>query len=101
MAFDPALAERIRAALAGVPTREVKMFGGLSFMIEDKLRISANAKGGLLIRVDPEDLPELLTRHGVSRAEMRGKPMSAGWLEVAPDVLTDDELRFWVGQIVG
>ena len=98
MAYDPELADRIRTALVGIDTREVKMFGGLSFMIEDKLRIGANNQGGLLVRVDPAGLPELLTRAGVQRAQMRGKPMSDGWLHIDPGVLTDDELRFWVAQ---
>ena len=101
MAFDPELADRIRKALSSVATREVKMFGGLSFVIDDKLRMSANNQGGLLVRVDPDDTSALLTRAGVHRAEMRGKPMSAGWLQVDPEVLTDDELQFWVTKVLG
>ena len=83
MAYDKALAERIRDALeqeTGVS--EVKMFGGLSFMVDGQLAVSANSHGNLMVRCEPDRVDELLTHKGAHWAEMRGKPMSKGWLEV-------------------
>lgn len=83
MAYDRALAERIRDALereTGVS--EVKMFGGLSFMVDGQLAVSANSRGNLMVRCEPDRVDELLRHKGAQWAEMRGKPMSKGWLEV-------------------
>lgn len=38
MAYNKDPAERIRVALAWFPTREVAMFGGLSFLVNEKSR---------------------------------------------------------------
>jgi hypothetical protein len=51
-------AERIRGMLAAQPsTREVSMFGGLSFMVNDKMIVNVRRGGDLLGRVDPADPP--------------------------------------------
>ncbi len=77
MAYDKALAERIRDALSGEDdVEEVKMFGGLSFMVNGKLAASANSHGNIMVRCDPDRVDELLTHKGASWPEMRGKPMS-------------------------
>lgn len=53
-AGSAALADRVRDALAGKPpVREVKMFGGLSFMVDERLAVSVGSKGDLLVRADP------------------------------------------------
>ncbi|GAA3184527.1 TfoX/Sxy family protein [Rhodococcus erythropolis] len=83
MAYDKALAERIRDALSGEDdVEEVKMFGGLSFMVNGKLAASANSHGNIMVRCDPDRVDELLTHKGASWPEMRGKPMSKGWIVV-------------------
>ncbi len=101
MAYNPELADRIRHMLAeaGVAgrTREQKMFGGLSFLVDDAIAVTANNHGDLMARCDPSEIDHLLTRPGASWAEMRGKPMTRGWLRIGPDgYTTDDELRFWI-----
>ena len=96
MAFDPILAERIREALAPTPVREVKMFGGISFLVDDKMVVSVRGQGGLLVRCDPGSVDQLVDRDGASRAEMRGKPMKEGWIHVKPEVLDDEALAFWL-----
>jgi hypothetical protein len=75
------LAARIRAALSGEPsTREVSMFGGLSFMVNDRMVVATLKHGCLLVRVDPGRSRELLARPGARPAEMgTGRPMGRGW----------------------
>jgi hypothetical protein len=96
MAYDEDLADRIREIVAtesGV--REQRMFGGLAFLINGHMAVSASRKGGLLLRVDPEQTEALLDPPHVGRFEMRGREMD-GWLRVDPVAVdSDDDLRRW------
>ena len=52
MPFDPDLAERLREQLAKVENvTEKRMFGGLAFLVNGRLAISASRHGGLMVRV--------------------------------------------------
>jgi len=98
MAYDRDLANRIRAALVDRSVREVSMFGGLSFMVNEKLAVGANTQGNLLVRVDPDRVDDLVAGTAAEFAEMNGRRMSKGWLVIDSDEVTDDEdLRFWIG----
>ena len=93
-------ADRIRALLSAEPsTREVSMFGGLSFMVNDKMIVNVRRGGDLLVRVDPGRSPVLVADHRARFAEMgAGRSMGAGWLDVAAELIsTDEQLRFWLG----
>jgi TfoX/Sxy family transcriptional regulator of competence genes len=98
MAYDEKLAQRIRDELAGRPgVTEMKMFGGLAFLISGNMAVAASGQGGLLVRVDPEESEALVASGKARRMEMRGREM-AGWLRVdADDVRTDGDLFQWVG----
>lgn len=96
MAFDAELAGRIRALLGDRATEEKKVFGGLAFMIGGNMAISASGNGGIIVRVDPAEGPELAATTPAELMEMRGKTM-AGWLRVAAaDVADDEALAPWV-----
>ncbi|MEZ5268807.1 MAG: TfoX/Sxy family protein [Microthrixaceae bacterium] len=93
------LAERIRRALPeGGCDREVKMFGGLAFMHDDRMIACISRDGGLLARIAPERDAELVRRPGARRAEMgEGRSMGTGWIAVDLHQLdSEEELRFWV-----
>jgi hypothetical protein len=82
MAYDEALAERIRACLEDEPdVTESTMFGGLAFLVNGHMAIAASHQGGALVRVDPADADELVDTTSAEVAVMRGRPM-AGWLRV-------------------
>ena len=102
MAYDEALAERIRALLAGEEgVTEKKMFGGLAFLIGGNMSVSASGQGGLLLRCEPAQTADLVQEPHASTAVMRGRPME-GWLRVDADgVQSDEELRKWVTRGVG
>ncbi len=92
MAYDEALAERIRALTAGERgVTEKKMFGGLAFLVGGNMAIAASGQGGLLVRVDPDESGELVRTTGAKVAVMRGRPM-AGWLRAD----AGDDLKDWV-----
>lgn len=98
MAYDVDLADRVRELVAteqGVD--EKRMFGGLSFLVNGNMSVAASGKGGLLVRVDPEDAPALVGEH-VQVAVMGGRDMR-GWLRVDASVLEDDGLLAeWVAR---
>ena len=102
MAYDEALAERIRALLAGEPNlTEKKMFGGLAFLIGGNMSVSASRQGGLLLRCDPAETADLVQAPHASTFVMRGRAME-GWLRVDADgVQGDQDLRTWVNRGVG
>jgi TfoX/Sxy family transcriptional regulator of competence genes len=96
MAYDEALAERIRSMLPDEPVVEKKMFGGLAFLVGGNMSVAASGQGGLMVRVDPDQTESLLTEPGVDLMQMGGRTMT-GWLRVDADVLGEDTtLRAWV-----
>jgi len=97
MAYDLALAERIRGMLHDeIGLREQRMFGGLAFLVDGNMAVSASSQGGLLLHIDPARAQDLVEEPHVRRAEMRGRIMD-GWLRIGAEALqTDDELRAWV-----
>jgi hypothetical protein len=94
MPYDEALADRIRV-LVGKERNlsEMKMFGGLAFLINGNMSVAASGQGGLLVRVDPDESDELVRTTNAEPMEMRGRSMP-GWLRVEPQ--GDDDLRAWV-----
>ena len=97
MAYDEALAERIRELLEAEPRlTEQKMFGGLAFLIGGNMAVAASGQGGVLVHVDPERSDKLLASTNARLMEMRGRRMQ-GWLRVDPeDVRTKRQLAKWV-----
>jgi hypothetical protein len=93
MAYDEALAARIRKLVAGEDgVAEQKMFGGLAFLVHGNMAVAASGQGGILVRVDPADSGRLVETTAAEEMVMRGRPI-AGWLRVEP---ADDELPQWV-----
>jgi len=102
MAYDEDLANRIRELVLSQPgVSEKRMFGGLAFLINGNMAVSASGQGGLLLRVDPDETDALLAKPYAQRFEMRGRSMS-GWLRVQPEGLrTKAQLQRWVTRGVG
>lgn len=99
MAYDEALAERVRELLVTHPDiSERKMFGGIAFMLSGNMAVGVS-KDELMVRIDPDDQEEALARLGVRPMEMAGRPMTKGWILVAPEAITEDsDLEEWVGR---
>ena len=97
MAYDEELADRVRAQVeqeSGLT--EKRMFGGLAFLINGHMAVSASGQGGLMVRIDPADTETLLREPNARPFEMRGREMD-GWLRVAVDAgAGDDELAPWI-----
>ncbi|MDP8976756.1 MAG: TfoX/Sxy family protein [Actinomycetota bacterium] len=97
MAYDENLADRIRELLEGEPDlSEMKMFGGLAFLINGNMAVAASGQGGVMVRVDPAESDVLVASSQARMFEMRGRPIE-GWLRVDSDHLrTRRQLAKWV-----
>jgi TfoX/Sxy family transcriptional regulator of competence genes len=72
------------------------MFGGLAFMINGNMAVSASSQGGLLLRVDPAETEVLVADPLAERFVMRGREMN-GWLRIDIDAnVAEEELERWV-----
>jgi TfoX/Sxy family transcriptional regulator of competence genes len=102
MAYDTELANRIRELLAqqaGVD--EKAMFGGLAFLINGHMAVAASSRGGLMVRVPPDETDKLLGRDHVNPMVMAGRE-TRGWLLVdAEGVKTTRQLQSWVTRGTG
>jgi len=96
MAYDEELANRLRTALQDIDrVREMRMFGGLAFLVGGNMAVAASGGGGLLQRVPPDQTEQLAAEPHAGRFVMRGKEME-GWLRVDPGgVDDDDDLARW------
>jgi hypothetical protein len=99
MAYDEDLALRIRAAIGDLTeVTEMRMFGGLAFLVGGHMAVAASGQGGLLLRVDPATDSDLLDDPHVNRMKMRGREMP-GWLRVTDDAIASDaDLSAWVAR---
>jgi TfoX/Sxy family transcriptional regulator of competence genes len=97
MAYDEDLADRIRSSLENQDgVTEMRMFGGMAFLVSGNMAVSASGQGGLLLRVDPRDMDTVMREDGVTGFEMRGRAMT-GWVRVDPSATASDrELTRWV-----
>jgi TfoX/Sxy family transcriptional regulator of competence genes len=95
MAVDEDLAKRVRAVLAGSgELREVRMFGGLCFMLNGNM-VAGTSKRGLLVRVGKEQHAPALARPDARPMEMSGRPME-GYGVIDPPPKDDRVLREWI-----
>ncbi len=99
MAYDEDLADRIRELVAGESgVTEKRMFGGLAFLVGGSMSVAASGQGGLMVRIDPEDIDTLLAKPHARPFEMRGREMR-GWVRVDPEGLrTKRQLAPWVAR---
>ena len=97
MAYDEKLADRTREIIARTHknVEEKRMFGGLCFMVNDKMCVGVE-KERLMVRLDPAKYDEVMEKEGCRPMDFTGKIMK-GYVFVDIDVLnTKKELEYWV-----
>jgi TfoX/Sxy family transcriptional regulator of competence genes len=97
MAYDEDLADRIRELLGPQKrVEEKRMFGGLAFLINGNMSVAVSGRGGLMVRVPPDETEKLLARDHVEPMVMAGRE-TRGWLRVSGNgVKTKRQLQSWV-----
>ena len=97
MAYNEKLADRTREIIAVTQKNieEKKMFGGLCFMVNDKMCVGVE-KERLMVRLNPELFDEVIEKEGCTPMDFTGKIMK-GFVFVSEDVLTTKKkLEYWV-----
>ena len=101
MAYNEKLAEKIRAALSGQKNlTEKKMFGGIAFMIDEKMCVGVD-KDDIIIRCAPEETDELLSKKGARVFDLSGGRPMKGWLLVGPEgVSAKKDFDWWLSKAI-
>ncbi len=97
MAYNEKLANMTREliTLTQKNVEEKPMFGGLCFMVNDKMCVGVE-KDRLMVRLEPAIYDEVMEREGCKPMDFSGRPMK-GFVFVDADVLnTKKKLEYWV-----
>lgn len=96
MGYDLKLADRIREALAGQNNvREVTMFQGKCFMVDDKMCVCLR-DDRLMCRVGPEKFDEAVERNG-AEPMIHGKRLMKGFVFVHPEgYKSKKDFEYWI-----
>src|SRR6516162_8478792 len=95
MTDDLEFAAAVRAALTQTGViREVKMFGGIGFMLNGNM-VAAASRRGLLLRVGKDRQGEALARSGARPMVMRGRTME-GYIYADPPALNKQAIENWL-----
>ena len=98
MAYSYELAARVRNYLSEVPgilITEKKMFGGLGFMVNDKMCINIMGER-LMCRFDPQLEEEIAGKTGYLPMNMKKKPMRGYCLVEEAGYFEESDLSFWI-----
>lgn len=97
MAFNEQLADRVRELIAATEKKveEKRMFGGLCFMVNDKMCVGVEQER-LMLRIGPDVYEEALEKEGCIPMDFTGKVMK-GFVFVDQEVLTTKkQLSWWI-----
>ncbi|MDZ4809194.1 MAG: TfoX/Sxy family protein [Bacteroidota bacterium] len=97
MAYNEKLAGITREiiSLTHKKVQEKAMFGGLCFMVNDKMCVCVNDER-IMVRLDPKQYDKAMKKEGCRPMEMKGKPLK-GFVFVDAEVLnTKTKLAYWV-----
>lgn len=97
MAYNEALADRMRESLAEQPNVEEKrMMGGLTFMVNEKMCVGI-LKDDLMIRIDPEIEAGVLEKPAARQMDFTGKPMKGYILIDESGLKSRKDMDYWIG----
>jgi TfoX/Sxy family transcriptional regulator of competence genes len=96
MAYDQKLADRVREQLVNLPNIEEKeMFGGLVFMINEKMCIGI-IKDELMCRIDPTIHELAVEKIGCRTMDFTKKPMKGYVLIEEVGMKAQKDLDYWL-----
>jgi TfoX/Sxy family transcriptional regulator of competence genes len=98
MAYDEKLANRVREIISKTHkiTEEKKMFGGLCFMVNDKMCVGVEQER-MMIRLDSAIYDEVMEKEGCHPMDFTGKPMRGYVFVDANALTTQKKLAYWIG----
>ncbi len=99
MAYDEALAERVRYALDDTPRVEKKMFGGLAFMVGGHMACGVVGEE-LMIRLGNDGIDAALAEPHVRPMDFTGRTIRSMAFVDAEGIAADEDLARWVERVV-
>jgi TfoX/Sxy family transcriptional regulator of competence genes len=97
MPYSEYLADRVSQFFneKGVPFHAKKMFGGLCFMLDDKMCIGVNIDE-IMARIHPDKYEESLNKTGCREMNFTGRPMK-GYVFLTDEAIDlDENLYYWL-----
>jgi TfoX/Sxy family transcriptional regulator of competence genes len=96
MAYNEALADRVRKKLAKLPNIEEKtMMGGLTFMFNNKMCVGI-IKDELMCRIDPSLHASVVEKNGCRTMDFTKRPMK-GYIMVDDNAMkTQQDFDYWI-----
>jgi len=98
MAYNIALADRVRKFLQAIPTikiEEKKMFSGLAFIVNGKMCVNIS-NDNLMCRFDAEIQDEVVGRNGFQTMIMKGRELK-GYCYVSKDGYeSKKDFEYWL-----
>jgi TfoX/Sxy family transcriptional regulator of competence genes len=95
MAYDEALADRVRDVLAPrADLTERKMFGGIAFMVGGNMAVGV-IDDDLMVRLDPADAEKALGEPHTRPMDFTGRPMKGMLFVDSAGTAADEDLAGW------
>ena len=97
MSFNENLADRVREIISATHKNieEKRMFGGLCFMVNDKMCVGVES-ARLMVRFDPAKTDEVMEKEGVTPMDFTSKVMKGfAFVDIA-SLDTKKKLEYWV-----
>ncbi|HEY9261190.1 TfoX/Sxy family protein [Chitinophaga sp.] len=98
MAYNEKLADRVREILAATTSNveEKKMFGGLCFMVNDKMCVCVRPDK-MMVRIDPATSDAIVEAESGAEVMIHGGKEMKGFIFVEEEVLnTQKQLQHWI-----
>ena len=97
MAYNEKLADRTREIIAHTHknVEEKKMFGGLCFMVDDKMCLGVE-KERLMVRLDPAKFDEVMEKEGCVPMDFTGRIMKGYVFVDIAELNTKKKLEYWI-----
>jgi TfoX/Sxy family transcriptional regulator of competence genes len=97
MAYNELLADRAREVISlfEEDVEEKRMFGGLCFLVDDKM-LAGVMKDRLMLRLNPDLFDEVIEKEGCTPMDFTGRKMR-GFVYVDMEVLDSREkMEYWI-----
>jgi len=97
MSYNEKLADRVREIISESHQNvvEKKMFGGLCFMVNDKMCVGVEQQR-LMVRLDPAKYDEVMGKEGCKPMDFTGKIMKGYVFVDAQALNTNKKLAYWM-----
>lgn len=97
MAYNEKLADMTRELISLQQKKIVEkaMFGGLCFMVNDKMCVGVE-KDRLMVRLDPAKYDEVMEKEGCKPMDFTGKVMKGFVFVDAAVLTTKKKLQYWI-----